>query len=103
MYQGDPTAAQVNRIAKLSEWEAVDPNPTTLTLLKRLVNDMDLLEVSDAEAWVTAVSALTSDTALSLFQGTRASQMARLRCRYAVYGYETDRQLALIDEIDAVV
>jgi hypothetical protein len=86
------TAAQMNRVAKVQACEldttqdaVAGKQPHLLTLTKRKVNVMDLLEVSSHSSWVTAVGALTNAKHRALFQ---ASSFERLRLRYLAYSQD---------------
>lgn len=78
----NPSTTELNRCAKLSQRDVVDSTPDTLCLLKRKVQVMDALEVSDRPAWVIAVAALPTRSR-KMFQGGNCD---RLHMRYQVYG-----------------
>ena len=86
-------------MVEISDQELEESDPTPLVLLKRLVNDFDLLEVSDEVAWETAVAAITTEEYQRMF--LRGSNFDRERYRYLVYGYEDSRLSAAFDELDA--
>lgn len=77
--------AQVNRVSKLTDKDAVEVDPDLLTLAKRKVNTMDLLEVSDNAAWAILVAGLSNDLHKKLFQ---VGNTDRLRYRYKAYGWD---------------
>lgn len=85
-------------MVEISDQELEETSPTPLVLLKRLVNDFDLLEVSDNVAWAAAVDAITTEEYQRMFTG---SNFDRERYRYLVYGYEDSRLSAAFDELDA--
>ena len=85
-------------MVEISDQELEETDPTPLVLLKRLVNDFDLLEVSDPVAWAVAVDAITTEEYQRMFTG---SNFDRERYRYLVYGYEDSRLSAAFDELDA--
>lgn len=90
------TAAEINRVAIISPYELVDSDPDQLTLLKRLVNDFDELEVSDNAAWVIKVAAVTSDNYRKIFQG---GTFDRLRFRYLAYGWDDATLVEVFDDL----
>lgn len=77
-------ASQVNRVAKINNTELADTNPDVLAQVKREVNVLDLLEVSNNAAWVTAVATLPAKYKKMFEVGT----YSRLRYRYFVYGLD---------------
>lgn len=88
------------RAAVITDQELADTDPDPLTLLKRLVNDFDELEVSDPTAWETAVAAIVTDVYKKLFEG---GNLDRLRFRYAVYGYDADRLEVVYNELETAL
>lgn len=79
------TVTDINLVAKISQFEQIDPFPDTLTLLKRKVKAFDDLEVSGHASWVTKVAAIVNGDFRKMFQGGNAD---RLRYRYLVYGWD---------------
>lgn len=101
------TTVELARIAKISaseldETQDATPGlePDLLTLVKRLVHQMDLLEVSDFSGWQGAVDALTRDDFKKLFTLAKAD---RLRIRYAMYGSQRSILLLLQTDLTAVL
>ncbi len=90
------TSTVNRRVAKISDFEQIDPLPDTLTLLKRKVKQFDDLEVSDNVAWVTKVDAITSPAFGKMFQGGNAD---RLRYRYLVYGFDRATLLLVLADL----
>lgn len=78
-------STEIRRIAKISQFERVDPSPDNLTLLKRKVDEFDVLETDDPPEWETAVGAISDENYRKLFQG---GNMDRLRFRYQAYGWD---------------
>lgn len=83
---------EINRVAIISQFEQVDPNPDQLTLLKRKVKQFDDLEVSNNAAWLSKLAAISRPEYRKMFQGGNND---RLRFRYLVYGWD-DETLALV-------
>jgi hypothetical protein len=104
---GNASASQILLITTISaeelettQDEVPGKEPHLLTLVKRLVHTLDLLEVSDNGAWVTAIGSLTDAGHVALFQ---PSALDRLRARYAMYGRERSILLELHDALEAVI
>jgi lysophospholipase L1-like esterase len=81
-----------DRLATIGPASTVDAQ----LLLKRLVYDFDLLEVSNNALWVTRVAAIATASNRRLFQG---GNMDRLRARYSAYGLDSATQAALYAEL----
>jgi hypothetical protein len=81
-----------DRLATLGVSDGVDQT----LLLKRLVHDFDLLEVSNNSLWVTHVAAISTAAYRRLFQG---GNMDRLRYRYYIYGLSDANQAAIYAEL----
>lgn len=79
-------ASFLNRVTKITAEDTAVAMPDTLTQVKREVNVLDLLEVSDNPSWVTKVAALPV-LYRKMFQG---SSFDRIRYRYHVYGYQSN-------------
>lgn len=94
------TATRVRKVAKISQFERVDPSPDQLTLLKRKVDEFDQLETSDESAWSDAIAAIDTSTYRKMFQG---GNMDRLRFRYQVYGWDSDTLENVLLELDTAL
>jgi hypothetical protein len=79
------TSVEINRVAKISARDLLDTDPDTLTELKRAVDTLDLLEVSDNAAWVTRVATLPAGLRGLFARGI----YDRLRYRHYIYGQDT--------------
>lgn len=90
------TATEVNRVVLFTARDAIVASPDTLTLLKRQVNEYDLLEVSDHSAWEDAV-ALVNEDWRHMFHPSRFD---RLRFRYMVYGWQKSVLLTIIANLE---
>lgn len=82
---GRLTSSQINRVAKISQRDLIDATPDTLTNIKREVNTLDLLKVSDVATYNTRIAAITDARTKQLFFGGNCDM---LRYRYAVYGMQ---------------
>lgn len=83
---GSSTSVAVRKAVIPTSRDLVEASPDTLTLLKRLVNDFDLLEVSNHTAWATAVSLIGNVVLQRMFQGCRFD---RERSRHRIYGSDS--------------
>ncbi len=95
-FKATATSVQINKVAKISQFEQIDPLPDTLTLLKRKVKQFDDLEVSDNASWLTKIDAITSPAFGRMFQGGNAD---RLRYRYHVYGFDRATLLLVLADL----
>lgn len=89
------TCTEINKVAIISSFERVDPNPDNLTLLKRKVEEFDQLKISSEEDWEDAVE-LVDDRYKLLFQGGNFDQ---LRFRYHVYGLDEASVEHILDHL----
>lgn len=80
-----------DRIAELA-----DPGVDQLLLLKRLVHDYDLLEVSNPTLWATRVAAIATASYRQLFMG---SARDRQRYRYMIYGWTLSTMTVVYNEL----
>lgn len=99
-YKNSGTQGQINRVAIISDFERIDPDPDNLTLLKRKVDEFDVLETDDPGAWETAVAAITSDNFRKMFEG---GNMDRLRYRYQVYGWDRATIESALDDLSTAL
>lgn len=99
-YKNSGTQGQINRVAIISDFERVDPDPDQLTLLKRKVDEFDQLEVSDETAWSDAVAAISNSYYRRMFQG---GTFDRLRFRYQVYGFDNETLEVVFTELDTAL
>lgn len=81
-------AIGVNRVVEISQFDRVDPNPDQLCLLKRLVDQYDVLRAANPAAFATAVG-LVNARYRRMFTGSNLDQY---RFRYLVYGSDEDTQ-----------
>jgi hypothetical protein len=94
------TSTHIRKVAKISQFERIDPAPDNLTLLKRKVDEFDQLEVSDNTAWSDAVAAISNSYYRRMFQG---GIFDRLRFRYLVYGFDDETMATVQSELDAAL
>lgn len=99
-YKNSATQGQINRVAIISDFERVDPDPDQLTLLKRKVDLFDQLEASDNPSWVDAVAAIENSYYQRMFQG---GNFDRLRFRYHVYGFDNETLAAVFADLDTAL
>lgn len=78
-------ASVINRVSKFSQRDSIEAAPDTLTLVKREVNTLDLLQVSDVATYNARIAAITDTRTKQLFF---SGNFDRLRYRYAAYGME---------------
>lgn len=90
------TTVEINKVAKISQFEQIDPAPDTLTLLKRKVKAYDDLEVTNSAAWAIAVGSIPNSQFRRMFQGGNAD---RLRYRYHVYGWDRATLLLVLADL----
>lgn len=81
---GRRTAYYINRVAKLGPTDSTVASPDSLTQLKREVNTLDLLEVSNNASWLTKIATLPARYKKMFDPGAGS----RLRYRYYIYGLE---------------
>lgn len=94
----------VNRVAKLHPRDSQDSSTQadTLTLIKRKVDALDQLEVSNNASWVTKVTSFTDARIKQMFFGT-GTDTSRLRWRYYVYGLDRAYLLTVLTALSAVI
>ncbi len=93
------TATEVNRVVKITARDLIDPTPDTLTLLKRAVNTMDGIEVSDNPQWVTRTGTLPAQYRNLFARG----QYDRIRYRHYIYGLDKPGQQLALTAVNAAL
>lgn len=76
-------SSQINRVAKISQRDAIDPTPDTLCLIKREVDTLDQLKISSPATFNARIALLTDARTKQLFFGGNADM---LRYRFYIYG-----------------
>jgi len=102
-----PTSEELSRVVLVTPFELDTTQdataglvPDLLTLVKRLVHEMDQLEVSDPVTWAAHVATLTDDDHKNIF---RYRIPDRHFIRYDVYGSQRSLLQQLHDELDAAL
>ena len=83
---GRLTATQINRVAKISQFDVSNPSPDLLTLIKRELDTLDQLEVADNPTFVSRKALITDERVRRAIYGGNCD---RLRYRYFLYGLDT--------------